>query len=41
MSTREEIYIVGVGMTPFTKPGANEPYPVMAAKAAKAAKAEA
>jgi acetyl-CoA acetyltransferase len=33
----QEVLVVGVGMTPFTKPGANEPYPVMAAKAARAA----
>jgi len=33
----QEVLVVGVGMTPFTKPGANEPYPVMAAKAAQAA----
>ena len=33
----QEVLVVGVGMTPFTKPGANEPYPVMAAKATLAA----
>ena len=33
--------IAGVGMTPFAKPGANEPYPVMAALAVKAALADA
>lgn len=32
-----EVLVVGVGMTPFTKPGANEPYPAMASKAAYAA----
>ena len=36
-----EVHVVGVGMTPFTKPGANEPYPLMAAKAARAALADA
>ena len=29
--------IAGVGMIPFVKPGANEPYPVMACQAAKLA----
>jgi len=33
--------VAGVGMIPFTKPGANEPYPVMAAKAARLALADA
>ncbi|MFZ5511861.1 MAG: lipid-transfer protein [Pseudomonadota bacterium] len=33
--------IAGVGMIPFTKPGASEPYPVMAAKAVRAALADA
>lgn len=33
----QDVFVAGVGMTPFTKPGANEPYPVMAAKAAQAA----
>jgi acetyl-CoA acetyltransferase len=37
----QEVFVVGVGMTPFTKPGANEPYPVMAAKAVRAALADA
>jgi sterol carrier protein 2 len=35
MSTR--VFVAGVGMIPFTKPGASEPYPVMAAGAARAA----
>ncbi len=28
-----DVFVTGVGMIPFTKPGANEPYPQMAAKA--------
>src|SRR5262245_1995120 len=28
-----DVIVAGVGMIPFTKPGANEPYPVMASKA--------
>ncbi len=28
------VHVVGVGMIPFTKPGASEPYTVMGAKAA-------
>ena len=31
------VIVAGVGMIPFTKPGASEPYPVMAAKAIRAA----
>lgn len=31
------VYVAGVGMIPFTKPGANEPYPTMAAKSIRAA----
>lgn len=34
-------YVAGVGMTPFTKPGASEPYPQMAAKAVRAALSDA
>lgn len=34
---KNNVYVVGVGMVPFTKPGASEPYPQMAAKAVKAA----
>ncbi|MBC7942489.1 MAG: lipid-transfer protein [Chitinophagaceae bacterium] len=34
---KQEVYVVGVGMVPFTKPGACEPYPQMAAKAVNAA----
>ena len=30
---RRDVFVTGVGMIPFTKPGANEPYPQMAAKA--------
>jgi acetyl-CoA acetyltransferase len=33
--------VVGTGMTAFAKPGASEPYPVMAAKATRAALADA
>ena len=36
-----DVYVTGVGMVPFTKPGANEPYPQMAAKATRAALADA
>lgn len=31
------VHVVGVGMIPFTKPGAGEPYPLMGARAARAA----
>jgi acetyl-CoA acetyltransferase len=36
-----DVYVAGVGMIPFTKPGANEPYPQMAAKATRQALADA
>lgn len=36
-----DVFVVGVGMIPFTKPGANEPYPQMAAHATRAALADA
>lgn len=36
-----DVLVAGVGMIPFTKPGANEPYPQMAAKATRAALADA
>jgi acetyl-CoA acetyltransferase len=36
-----DVYVAGVGMIPFTKPGTNEPYPQMAAKATRAALADA
>ena len=36
-----DVLVAGVGMIAFTKPGANEPYPQMAAKAAAAALADA
>ena len=36
----QDVYVVGVGMIPFTKPGANEPYPLMAATALRAALAD-
>ncbi len=35
------VCVAGVGMIPFTKPGASEPYPVMAAKAVTLALADA
>ena len=36
-----DVFVAGVGMIPFTKPGANEPYPQMAAQATRAALADA
>jgi len=36
-----DVYVAGVGMIPFTKPGANLPYPEMAARAVHAALADA
>ena len=36
----QDVYVVGVGMIPFTKPGAHEPYPLMAATALRAALAD-
>ena len=37
--TRQQrpVHVVGVGMIPFTKPGASDPYTVMGARAAKLA----
>lgn len=35
------VYVIGVGMIPFVKPGANAPYPQMAAAALRAALADA
>ena len=32
-----DVFVAGVGMIPFTKPGGNEPYPQMAAKATRQA----
>ena len=37
----QPVHVAGVGMIPFTKPGASDPYPVMAARAVKAALADA
>jgi acetyl-CoA acetyltransferase len=37
----QDVYVAGVGMIPFTKPGANEPYPQMAAQATRQALADA
>ena len=37
MSSKRAVHVVGVGMIPFTKPGASEPYTVMGARAAQAA----
>ena len=34
---KRNVHVIGVGMIPFTKPGASEPYPVMGARAARAA----
>ncbi|OYU81704.1 MAG: lipid-transfer protein, partial [Burkholderiales bacterium PBB5] len=36
-----DVFVTGVGMIPFTKPGANLPYPQMAAEATRAALADA
>jgi acetyl-CoA acetyltransferase len=36
-----DVFVAGVGMIPFTKPGANEPYPLMATKATEQALADA
>lgn len=36
-----KVFVAGVGMIPFVKPGANDPYPVMAASAARDALADA
>lgn len=33
----QDVYVAGVGMIPFTKPGANAPYPQMAAEAVRRA----
>ena len=38
---RHDVFVTGVGMIPFTKPGANLPYPQMAATATRAALADA
>ncbi|MBS0339893.1 MAG: lipid-transfer protein [Proteobacteria bacterium] len=35
------VFVAGVGMIPFVKPGANEPYPVMGAEAGRLALADA
>ena len=40
-STSRKVYVAGVGMIPFAKPGASEPYDVMGADAARAALADA
>ncbi|MFC0218014.1 lipid-transfer protein [Pseudochelatococcus lubricantis] len=37
----QDVYVAGVGMIPFTKPGANAPYPQMAAEAVRHALADA
>ncbi|VTU45391.1 lipid-transfer protein [Variovorax sp. PBL-E5] len=41
MANKDKAFIAGVGMIPFVKPGANEPYPAMAAKAGQLALADA
>ena len=38
---RQDVFVTGVGMIPFTKPGANAPYPQMAAQATSIALADA
>src|SRR3954470_6601597 len=38
---KRNVHVVGVGMIPFTKPGASDPYTVMGARAATAALADA
>jgi sterol carrier protein 2 len=38
---RQRVYVAGVGMIPFAKPGASEPYDVMGAAATRAALADA
>jgi acetyl-CoA acetyltransferase len=38
---KQDVVVAGVGMIPFAKPGANEPYPLMASKATRAALADA
>lgn len=40
-NTQRPVHLVGVGMIPFTKPGASEPYTLMGAKAAQMALADA
>jgi acetyl-CoA acetyltransferase len=37
----QDVFVVGIGMIPFAKPGASESYPVMAAAAVRAALADA
>jgi sterol carrier protein 2 len=37
----EQAVVIGVGMIPFSKPGASEPYPIMGARAARLALADA
>ena len=37
----ERVFVAGVGMIPFVKPGANDPYPVMATRATHLALADA
>lgn len=34
---KNSVYVVEVGMTPFVKPGANEPYTLMGVHAARSA----
>jgi acetyl-CoA acetyltransferase len=41
LTAMNEAYVVGVGMIPFVKPGANMPYPEMGAAAVRAALADA
>src|SRR3978361_697788 len=37
LTVSRRVHVVGVGMIPFTKPGASEPYSVMGARAARLA----
>ncbi len=37
----QPVHVVGVGMIPFTKPGASDPYHLMGARAMRAALADA
>ena len=38
---RRDVFVTGVGMIPFTKPGAHAPYAQMTTKATRAALADA
>jgi sterol carrier protein 2 len=36
-----KVYVAGIGMIPFLKPGANDPYTIMGAEATRRALADA